>query len=170
MLRLLFCCVFIPTWLLSAEDESRGYKVRVGDNAPKFSLTLPDGSLVTSKELKGKVVMLQFTASWCSVCIKEMPHIESEIWLPLKAQGLVLYGVDYKEPKEKVLQLIKATGITYPIALDTSGVVFYSFAKEGAGVTRNVIIDQKGKIAFLTRLFNREEFEQMKEVIHKLLE
>ena len=48
--------------------DSTGYIVRVGEMAPNFTITLTDGKKVTLSELRGKVVMLQFTASWCGVC------------------------------------------------------------------------------------------------------
>jgi peroxiredoxin len=60
--------------------------------------------------------------------------------------------------------------ITYPLALDPGGKIFYTFAAKGAGVTRNVIIDRSGKIVYMTRLFKEEEFNEMKEVIDILLE
>ena len=155
--------------LHAQENDDRGYIVRVGDRVPAFEFELTDGTKVKSKKLVGSVVMLQFTASWCGVCRKEMPFIESEIWQVYKDKGLKLYGVDRDEPLEKALALAEATGISYPLALDPGAAVFKSFAREKSGVTRNVIIDQNGKIVFLTRLFEREEFDAMKEVIHQLL-
>lgn len=151
------------------EADDRGYIVKVGDQAPALEFELADGAKVKSKKLNGSVVMLQFTASWCGVCRKEMPFIESEIWQMYKDKGLKLYGVDLDEPVEKVKAFAEATGITYPLALDPGGEIFKLFAKEKSGVTRNVIIDQKGKIVFLTRLFDRAEFDEMKQVIYQLL-
>jgi len=75
---------------------------RLGIRVLDFTLQFPDGSQTSFAELKGRVIMLQFTASWCSVCRKEMPHIEKEIWQPLKDQGLVLIGVDRDEPADTV--------------------------------------------------------------------
>ena len=60
-------------------------------------------------------------------------------------------------------------GVTYPLLLDEDGKIFSLYTEKGAGVTRNIIIDKEGKIVFLTRLFEREEFDQMKEVIDNLL-
>ncbi|MGL5683467.1 MAG: TlpA family protein disulfide reductase [Marinifilaceae bacterium] len=150
--------------------DDRGYKVKVGDKAPNIQLEYLDGTTVPLKKLKGKVIMLQFTASWCGVCRKEMPVIEQEIWEKYKdRKDFVLVGIDLKEKKETVAKFQKQTGITYPLTLDPNGDYFYSFANEGAGVTRNVIIDRNGKIIYLTRLFERGEFNEMKDVIAKAL-
>ena len=115
--------------------------------------------------------MLQFTASWCSVCRKEMPFIEKEIYSVLKSNdNFLLIGIDLKEDKATIEKFKKATGITYPIAFDTDGKIFELYAEAEAGVTRNVIIDKDGKVAFLTRLYDREEFDAMKSKINELLE
>jgi len=147
-----------------------GYRVNIGEKAPEIDMELADGRKVTSKDLAGKVVMLQFTASWCSVCRKEMPHIEKDIWQRYKENNdFVLIGIDLKEPVEKVKKFAQDMGITYPLALDPEGDIFYSFAQNGAGVTRNVIIDRDGKIVYMTRLFKMEEFNEMTKVIEALL-
>ena len=147
-----------------------GYVVKPGEQAPDFEMTLTDGNKVRLTDLKGRVVMLQFTASWCGVCRKEMPHIEKEIWKKHRNNpGFALYGIDLNEPLEKVVKFGKEIGITYPLALDPDGKIFYTYAEKGAGVTRNVIIDKSGKIIFLTRLFKEEEFDEMKKVIEMAL-
>ncbi len=148
-----------------------GYIVKIGKKSPDFSMQLTDGTLIKRSSLKGKVVMLQFTASWCGVCRKEMPHIEKDIWQKHKSnKDFALYGVDLKEPLDRVVKFGKDIGITYPLALDLDGGIFYSFAAQNAGVTRNIIIDKTGKIVYMTRLFNMEEFNEMKQVIDFLLQ
>ncbi|HYQ58850.1 MAG TPA: redoxin family protein, partial [Draconibacterium sp.] len=81
----------------------------------------------------------------------------------------VLIGVDMDEPLDKVKDFKETMEITYPLALDPGGDIFYTFAAEGAGVTRNVIINKTGKIVYMTRLFEEEEFNEMVEVIDLLL-
>jgi peroxiredoxin len=147
-----------------------GYIVRVGDMAPDFKINEAGGNSYKLSDLKGKVVMLQFTASWCSVCRTEMPFIEKEIWQEKKSSGLVVLGIDRDEPLEKVLGFSKDIGITYPLALDPGADIFGLYALKEAGVTRNVIIDRSGKIIFLTRLYERPEFDEMKKVIFKELD
>jgi peroxiredoxin len=147
-----------------------GYIVKLGQTVPDFDLVLPDGTKTSMKALRGKVVMLQFTASWCGVCRKEMPHIEKDIWQKHKSnKDFALYGIDLKEDKQKVIDFQKQTNITYPLALDLDGSIFYAFAEQNAGVTRNIIVDKDGKIVFMTRLFKEEEFKEMKKVIETLL-
>jgi len=165
----ILCIVFGGLWAQNTADK-RGYIVKVGDMAPDFKIEYLDGTTTMLKDLRGKIVMLQFTASWCSVCRKEMPFIEEEIWKVYKDKGLVLLGVDREEPPETVKDFAKKMEISYPLILDQKSDIFQLFADKGAGVTRNVIIDKSGKIVMLTRLFERKEFDEMKEKIKTLLE
>jgi len=152
---------------MSQEVFEHQYLVKVGDEAPDFETLLSDGSSFRLSENRDKVVMLQFTASWCSVCRKEMPYIESDIWNELQDEDFIVIGLDYKEDAEKVMAFAKDMNITYLLGLDETGEIFHKYALEGAGVTRNIIIDKSGKIIFLTRLFEKKEFDAMKKVIFK---
>lgn len=149
------------------KTDNRGYIVKVGDELPQFEMRLTDGTVVNTKDFRGKVVMLQFTASWCSVCREEMPHIEKEIWQLHKENqdNFLLYGIDLKESPEKVAEFAASIPVTYPIGLDPDGEIFSLFCEKGAGVTRNIIIDRIGNIAMLTRLYDPAEFELMKATI-----
>lgn len=160
---------------ISIDEEGSAYDrqflVEVGDEAPDFTMEMPDGSTVKLSELRGKIVMLQFTASWCGVCRKEMPYIEEQIWQKHKDNpSFALFGIDREEPVEKIAVLREATGVTYPIGLDPDASIFGRFAENNAGITRNIIINKEGKIVMLTRLFEMEEFNEMVEMIDTLLE
>jgi len=169
MNKRIFLLLFISfLFIFKSQSQStyeHQYLVKTGDQMPDFETKLTDGSSFRLSDQKGKVVMLQFTASWCGVCRKEMPHIESDIWQKLKDTDFVLVGIDYKEEPEKVKTFEKQMNITYPLAYDQNGEIFHSIAVEGAGVTRNIIIDRQGNIIYLTRLFKMEEFNEMKQVI-----
>lgn len=146
------------------------YIVKIGDQAPMFTADIATGGQVTPADLEGKVTMLQFTASWCGVCRKEMPHIEKDIWQKYKdRKDFMLLGIDIDEDRDKVIRFGQDVNVTYPLVLDPGSKIFYLFAEKGAGVTRNVIIDRTGKIVFMTRLFKEEEFEAMKDVIDGLM-
>lgn len=156
---------------VTPQADSTGYIVRVGEMAPDFTITLTDGEQVTLSSLRGKVVMLQFTASWCGVCRKEMPFIEKDIWLKHKNNpDFALIGIDRDEPLEKVVAFAKSTGITYPLGLDPGANIFAKYALRDSGITRNVLIDKEGKIVMLTRLYNEEEFASLVQKINEMLQ
>ncbi len=155
---------------ISAQNDDRKYIVEVGDIAPDFEMEVPNGTTIKLSDLRGKVVMLQFTASWCGVCRKEMPFIESDIWQNHKDNSnFALFGIDRDEPTETVVSFAKKTGVTYPIGLDPKATIFELYAEKDAGITRNVIIGKDGRIVMMTRLYDPEEFNQMVKVIDNLL-
>ena len=152
--------------------DERGYIVKVGDIAPDFEAVVAGtGERVSLGEYRGKrVVMLQFTASWCGVCRKEMPEIERQIWQRHKDnQHFALLGIDRDEPDSTVLAFAEKTGVTYPLVLDPGGEIFQQYAHRLAGITRNVIVDTDGRIVMLTRLYDEDEFNSMVAVIDSLL-
>ena len=168
---ILLIALFLTASCYSQAIDDRGYIVKTGDKAPDFTIKLTNGKIVKLSEFKGKLVMLQFTASWCGVCRKEMPYIERDIWQKHKDNpDFVLIAIDREEPLERVDSFANSIPITYPIGLDPNTDIFAKYANREAGITRNVIIDKTGKIVFMTRLYKEAEFNEMTKVIDKLLE
>lgn len=160
--------------VLSQEEYSyvddRGFVVILGQQAPDFKIVYANGKLsVNLSDLRDELVLLQFTASWCGVCRKEMPHIEKEIWQVYKNKGIHVIGIDRKEPLDKVKEFAKTMKITYPLALDLDDKIYTSYAHPNSGVTRNVLIDQTGEIVFLTRLYKKKEFKELISKIDELI-
>ena len=167
---ILFFLTFVFSLVVKAQSDERGYLVKVGDTAPDIEIRYLDGTVKKLSDFKGKVVMLQFTASWCGVCRKEMPYIEKDIWQKLKSNSdFILIGIDLKESAEKTEKFARDLKITYPLTLDPEGDSFYTYAEKNAGVTRNILIDREGKIVYLTRLYDPREFQEMVQFIDKLL-
>ena len=171
MKHLTFILLLVMTCSLAkAQQDDRGYIVKVGEKAPNIELLFPDGTKKQLKDLKGKVIMIQFTASWCGVCRKEMPFIEKDIWLKHKDNSaFVLIGIDRDEPLDKVIAFGKSTGVTYPLGLDPGADIFAKYALRNAGITRNVLIDKDGRIVMLTRLYNEKEFAALTKKIDEML-
>lgn len=171
MKKILLITLLFANMHLVAQDkysylDERGFLVKTGQQAPDFKIVYADGTSPGKlSDLQGKPVMLQFTASWCGVCRQEMPHIEKDIWQAYKDKGLILIGIDRKEKPEAVKKFAEMMKITYPLALDLDDAIYTLYAHPNSGVTRNVLIDQNGKIVFLTRLFDKKEF---KELINKI--
>lgn len=164
------CLLSRPAKAQEVTPDDSGYIIKVGDLAPDFEMELTDGQKVKLSDLRGKVVMLQFTASWCGMCRKEMPFIESDIWQKHKDNAsFALYGVDRDEPVETVKAFAERTKVTYPLGLDPGADIFALYADRRAGVTRNVLVDKTGQIVLLTRLYNEDEFESLCVKINELL-
>ena len=167
--RIFYFVVVLSFLYGNTEDNPRGFVANIGDYAPDFSMKLTTGETLKLSELKGSIVILQFTASWCSVCRLEMPHLEEDIWKKYKEKNVVLIGIDRDEPLETVINFKKQMKITYPLALDPGAEIFSLYAEKNSGVTRNIVIDQSGKIVFLTRLFEENEYKQMLKIIEDLV-
>jgi len=134
-------------------DQSQvqtGSVPKEGFTAPDFTLKLLDGGEVTLSELRGKVVLVNFWASWCPPCREEMPAIES-VYGSYKDLGLVVIGANLtaQDSEQEAASFAKEVGVTFPIALDTDNMVgnFYrvtalptSFFIDRKGVIRSVIV------------------------------
>ena len=159
--KFLVLFIFLISISWAQNETNRGYKVKVGDQLPEISLNMLNGENWTNKDFENKVVVIQFTGSWCGVCKREMPHLEKRVWQKFKNEDFILIGIDIKDTKEKAEAFVKLTGVTYPIAHDPEASIFSQFTLTGAGVTRNIVVNKKGEIVFLTRLFDEKEFEGM---------
>ena len=166
---LLTLFVGIAVFGVTQNETNRVYKIKIGDQLPNLEMEMRNGEVWNNEKLNGKVVVLQFTGSWCSVCRREMPALEEQVWQQFKDEEFLLIGIDTKEAKEKVDVFIEKMGVTYPIAYDPEGKIFSDFTLEGAGVTRNIVVNKNGEIAFLTRLYSEKEFNSMLEKIKSLL-
>lgn len=86
--------------------------------APDFSLTGFDGRTVSLSDLRGKVVIVNFWASWCPPCREEAAYLE-QTWRKYQDQGVVFVGVDWVDTKKEALAYIKEFDITYINGPDT---------------------------------------------------
>lgn len=90
---------------------------RAGERVADFELVDLDGERVALSDLEGKGVVLNFWATWCPPCRREMPLLEAA-WNEHRDQGVVIVGVDVGEPADSVRRYIDSIGVTYPIWLD----------------------------------------------------
>ena len=79
-------------------------------------------------------------------------------------------GIDRDEPVETVVAFGQQTGVTYPLALDPGADIFAKYALRDAGITRNVLIDEEGRIVMMTRLYKEDEFASLVAKIDQMLQ
>ena len=101
-------------------DKQEVVVLEAGQPAPDFTLDTLDGNKVTLSEYKGKVVMVNFWASWCQPCRQEMPDIE-KAYETYKDQGLVVLGVNLSEKNVPIQGFVKQYDLTFPILMDRQG-------------------------------------------------
>ena len=94
----------------------------LGREAPDFTLEDLDGNSIRLNDLRGKVVFLNFWATWCPPCRAEMPDIE-EIHQKYKGQDVVILGIDIQESADKVRSFVEDGGYTWTMVLDGTGKV-----------------------------------------------
>jgi thiol-disulfide isomerase/thioredoxin len=119
-----------------------------GAPAPAFQLGSADGKPVDLAGLRGKVVLINFWASWCGPCRKEMPILE-QLNRQYRAKGLALIGINVEPDSRAALQWLKATPVSFPILFDTDSRV--SKLYQVAGMPNTVIIDRKGTVRYVHR-------------------
>lgn len=96
--------------------------------APAFSLRTLDGRIVASKDLKGKVVLINFWATWCPPCRAEIPSFV-ELYDKYRDRGVQIVGVAL-DREEKVREFVRGFGVDYPVGVDAGG----KLAREFGGI------------------------------------
>jgi len=89
------------------------HRVEIGDAAPGFNLTTDDGSGFRLEDYRGKLVLLNFWATWCAPCVEEMPSLNN-IHQRFQDNGLVVLGVSVDEDREAYQQFLTRAGVAFP--------------------------------------------------------
>ncbi|NDJ53727.1 MAG: TlpA family protein disulfide reductase [Chloroflexi bacterium] len=114
----------------------------IGHPAPDFTLQTPDGDSISLSDFRGQAVVLNFWATWCSICRTETPHLQAA---SLEFQGeAAVFGVSVREPAHLVASTVEDRGITYPIAVDSAGEVGQLYLVRAFPTT--YFIDSRGVI------------------------
>lgn len=149
-----------------AQDENTF--VKVGDNAPDFTIKMQDGTTKQLSDLKGKVVWLNFFANWCPPCRKELPHLEKEVYKKFKSRNDFEVMVVGREHDWATVNKFKSdNNYVLPFYPDAKREIFSKYAKQS--IPRNFIIDKEGKIAVSSTGFNEKEFNEIIEKVEELL-
>jgi peroxiredoxin len=125
-----------------------------GKAAPQFKLDALEGKPVSLSDLNGKVVVLDFWATWCGPCRASLPHL-NKMYDDLKEKGLQVFALDQQEDKQDVAAFVAKTKLTVPVLLDSEGKVGEQYGVKG--IPQTVIIGKDGKIKKVIVGFGGEE-------------
>jgi peroxiredoxin len=145
----LYSSLLAVPWAPAFAQGKINYKIipnldRMKDNAPTpdFSLAAPDGKKLSLKDFRGKVVFLNFWASWCVPCREEMPAME-RLYQEFKDRNFVVFAVSVKDRKQDAITFVNELKLTYPIGLDPEGQVGLLYGAWGLPTT--YLIGPKGE-------------------------
>ena len=145
----------VPGCTTSAQDITNGRQpgppapselpatAEIGRLAPDFTLIDLEGNRVTLSDFRGKVVFINFWATWCPPCRAEMPEIEA-VYQEYKNQDVVVIGVDIRENESEVRQCVEEDDFSWIFVLDTTGAVSASYAI--TAIPTSFFLDEEGVI------------------------
>lgn len=130
-------------------NKSQQGSVQVGEEAPKFVLTTFENQDINTEDLHGKVILVNFWASWCNPCELEAADLQTA-WTMYEPGGQVVFlGVDWTDTETEALAYLKKFGITYPNGPDYGTRI--SQAYRTTGVPETYVIDRTGTLVFVKK-------------------
>ncbi len=139
-----------------------------GSEAPDFTVNTLDGSSVTLSSLKGKVVLLNFWATWCPPCREELKRVQADIVDRFAGRDFVFLPVSRGEESAVVGKFMADNGYTFAVGLDPEQAIYKLYASNY--IPRNFLIDKEGKVVLASIGYEPEEFDSMICTIEKTLE
>jgi peroxiredoxin len=160
--------IFIATFAFSQAEKGSNTLVVIGDEVPQFKFEIEKGKKASISDFKGKVVMINFFATWCAPCRKELPMIQEEIWNKHNQNpkfAMLTFGREHIW--SEVEKFKKEQNLKLPLLPDPSRKIFDLFASQT--IPRTIVVGEDGKIIYMTEGFELKHFEELKKAIESKL-
>lgn len=151
-----------------ANAQQKQAKGETGRLAPDFTTVTLSGKAFTLKKQRGKVVFVNFFATYCPGCVKEMSHIEKELYLKYKNRAdFAMISIARGQDNAIVEKFVKNKKITFPTAADPQQLVFSKYAEKM--IPRNYVIGKDGKIKLISVGYTNAKFKELLKTIDQEL-
>lgn len=152
--------------ILSARSQE--WNVSLYDTVPDFVVKNKAGDVVDIQSLRGSVVLVNFFATWCPPCRRELPRLQKEVWDRWgERDDFAVMVLAREEGWDKLDPFIAKANYTFPIYPDPKRAVFSLFAD--STIPRNVLIDRNGKIIYQSIGYVEAEFSELIKLIETTL-
>lgn len=138
-----------------------------GTVAPDFTVEMFEGKSVKLSDLRGKVVLVNFWATWCPPCREELIRVQKEIIDRFAGQEFVFLPISRGEEEHTVAAFRKRMGYTFPMGLDPDQRIFRRYATNY--IPRNFLIDREGKVVLASIGYDKAEFAHLVQTIEKTI-
>lgn len=141
--------------------------IHAGDVAPDFTVKMLDGSSVTLSQLRGKVVLISFWATWCPPCRQELSHLQKDVIDRFAGKELVVLPISRGEEVKTVENFIDKMGYTFPVGLDGDQSIYKKYASNY--IPRSVVVGKDGKVVYVAVGYDEETAKAIDNAITKAL-
>jgi peroxiredoxin len=141
--------------------------IKEGMEAPDFTVEMFDGSTIRLSDLRGKVVLVNFWATWCPPCREELTRVQADIIDRFAGKDFVFIPISRGEELQTVAAFRKRMDYTFPMGLDPDQKIFRRYAKNY--IPRNFLIGPDGKVILASIGYDKAEFAHLIETIEKNL-
>jgi len=142
--------------------------ISIGDKAPDFTFTTLNGKTTSLGELQGKVVLLNFFATWCGPCVREMPYLQSEVFEKVRNDDFFVIAIAREQQANEITEFKNTKGFTFPMAADPNKSIYSLFATQS--IPRTFVIDKEGIVKWESGGLSKPQFRDLISLIRKELE
>ena len=149
--------VLLVIFAFVARAQNDGDIIKVGDQMPAFTIVSDDGKQISSASLKGKVVLINFFATWCPPCQKELAEVQQKLWPKFKDnKNFQMLVIGREHTDAELAKYNEKKGFTFPLYPDKNRAIFGAFAKNL--IPRTYLIGKDGKVMYAGKGYTEEEF------------